>query len=272
MTQSIAKKNRKTNTQSSTVDRLSAVMSGDENSRISALQQLLAYPVKQRDPEGSRFWYLRPGIDEKQAQETCPIAVGFYSELNDARDCEIRDFLTAKDPQSEIYKHYIGRAGNVENQPVMYLLLPEAIEQGKIVLVLPTEGGIRQRQIQIFDRSDRELLGRLERLKQENLKIVTRGIAEIPLVDWVFYPGVKTAQKLAQLMADIARQIEQVIPMVMTAQGKNGYLHELFESFRKELLPTLKLTADNEKDYGFADIYAQTVAYGLFTARVFSYK
>jgi hypothetical protein len=254
-----------------TAQQFKSVMSGDEKSRVESLKELLDYPILQKDPQGSRFWFLRPGIDEEKAKETCPIAIGFYSEFNNASDREIRNFLTTKDPQPEIYRHYIGRAGNIENQPVMYLLLPEARESEKVVLVLPTEGGIRQRQIQIFAWSDRELLGRLERLKQANLKIATRGIAEIPLIDWVFYPGVKTAQKLAQLMAEIARQIEQAIPAVMAAPGKNEYLHELFESFRKELLPTLEPTADNDKDYSFADIYAQTIAYGLFTARVFSY-
>ncbi|MFN9861459.1 MAG: N-6 DNA methylase, partial [Pseudanabaena sp.] len=42
-------------------------------------------------------------------------------------------------------------------------------------------------------------------------------------------------------------------------------------SFQRELLPSLKLAAESEKDYSFADIYAQTIAYGLFTARVFSH-
>jgi len=96
-------------------------------------------------------------------------------------------------------------------------------------------------------------------------------MALIPQVDWVFYPGVKTAEKLAQLMAEVARRIEQAIPSVYQAEVAGGYLHKLFESFKKELLPTLKLQADNEKDYSFADIYAQTVAYGLFTARVFGF-
>lgn len=72
-------------------------------------------------------------------------------------------------------------------------------------------------------------------------------------------------------MADIARDIERVVPTGGQNQGKSGYLHKLFLSFKKELLPTLELKADDDKDYSFADIYAQTVAYGLFTARVFSY-
>jgi predicted helicase/Txe/YoeB family toxin of Txe-Axe toxin-antitoxin module len=182
--------------------------------------------------------------------------VGFYSELND----ELR---------SQIYAHYSNRVA--EQKPVMYLLLPEASQQGQVALVLPTEGGLRQRQIQTFDWSDRELPGRLSRLQQGTLRIANRVTALIPQIDWVFYPGVKTAEKLAQLMAEVARRIEQAIPSVYKAQGRDGYLPELYESFQKELLPTLKLQADDEKDYSFADIYAQTVAYGLFTARVFGF-
>ena len=255
----------------STTEYLKSVASGNKESRVKALKELFDYPIIEQDISGSRFWYLRPGVSKEIAKETCPIAVGFYSELNNATERKIRDFLTTKDPQPEIYRHYLGQAGDVENQPVMYILLPEATDQEKVVLVLPTEGGIKQRQIQVFDSSDRELLGRLERLKLGNLKIIKRGLAEIPLIDWVFYPGIKTAKKLANLMADIARDIERAIPTVAKNQGTDGYINKLFASFKKELLPTLKLKADDDKDYSFADIYAQTVAYGLFTARVFSY-
>ncbi|MGL5083855.1 MAG: N-6 DNA methylase [Microcoleaceae cyanobacterium] len=65
--------------------------------------------------------------------------------------------------------------------------------------------------------------------------------------------------------------IEQAIPTVYNAERSDGYLHTLLTSFQRELLPTLKLKPDNDKDYSFADIYAQTISYGLFTARVFSY-
>lgn len=251
-----------------TKEHLCAVMTGTDSNRVEALRQVLGYPVKQRDPGRSRFWYLRPGENKSEAEETCPIAVGFYSELNEATEQEIKRFLTSKE-QQEIYGHYIQRVA--ENQPVMYVLLPEASQQGRVALVLPTEGGLRQRQIQTFDWSDHELLGRLGRLQQGTLRVASRAFLSIPQIDWAFYPGVKTAEKLAQLMAEIARQIEKAIPAVHAAQGRDGYLDILFESFKKELLPALKLTADNEKDYSFADIYAQTVAYGLFTARVFGF-
>lgn len=51
-------------------------------------------------------------------------------------------------------------------------------------------------------------------------------------------------------------------------------MHKLYQSFQKELLPDLKLphAEDDAKDYTFADIYAQTISYGLFTARVFGYQ
>ncbi len=252
-----------------TKEHLRAVMSGTPENRVEELRQILGYPVKEFDREGSRFWYLRPGESAKEAADTCPIAIGFYAELNEGSERDIRQLLTSKEQQNEIYGHYTSRFS--EQQPVMYLLLPTSDLQGRVALVLPTEGGLRQRQIQIFDWSDRELLGRLSRLQQGTLRIAPRLTALIPQVDWVFYPGVKTAEKLAQLMAEVARRIEQAIPSVYEAEEAGGYLHKLFESFKKELLPTLKLQADNEKDYSFADIYAQTVAYGLFTARVFGF-
>jgi hypothetical protein len=239
-----------------TKEHLHAVMTGTLENRVEELQKILGYPVKELDREGARFWYLRPGESVEEAAETCPVAVGFYSQLND----ELR---------SQIYGHYSNRVA--EQKPVMYLLLPEASQQGQVALVLPTEGGLRQRQIQTFEWSDRELPGRLSRLQQGTLRIASRLTGLIPQVDWVFYPGVKTAEKLAQLMAEVARRIEQAIPSVYAGEKAGGYLHKLFESFKKELLPTLKLQADNEKDYSFADIYAQTVAYGLFTARVFGF-
>ncbi len=246
-----------------------AVMSGTEAERIEELRKILKYPVQQRDPGGSRFWYLHPGVDESEARETCPIAVGFYSELNDATDGEIKKFLTAGEPQPEIYKHYTSRTS--EDQPVMYLLLPTKEGAGRVPLVLPNEGGLRQRQIQTFDWNEPELLARLSRLRQGELPIAARALCSVPLVEWVFYEPIKTAGELARSLADVARRIEQAIPNVHDAEKKDGYLHKLLESFQRELLQDLQLTSDNEKDYSFADIYAQTIAYGLFTARVFSH-
>lgn len=252
-----------------TKELLRAVMTGTDSNRVEELRQILRYPVKQLDPKGSRFWYLRPGVDESEAEETCPIAVGFYSELNDATDQEIKRFLTSKEQQKEIYGHYTSLVS--EQQPVMYLLLPTKEGAGRVPLVLPNEGGLRQRQIQTFNWNEPELLGRLSRLQQGELPIAAKALHSVPLVEWVFYEPIKTAEELARALADAARQIEQIIPKVYTAEKADGYLHKLLKSFQQELLPTLQLTSTNEKDYSFADIYAQTIAYALFTARVFSY-
>jgi type I restriction-modification system DNA methylase subunit len=252
-----------------TAEQLQAVMTGTEENRVEALRQSLAYPMKQRDPGGSRFWFLRPGVDKLEAEETCPIAVGFYPELNSATDQELKSLLTSPEKQQEIYGHYTSRV--TEQQPVMYLLLPSQERTGRVPLVLPTEGGLRQRQVQTFGWNESELLGRLSRLQQGQLPIAAKALHSIPLVEWVFYPAARTASELAKTLAEAARRIEQAIPKVYAAEETDGYLHKLLKSFQRELLPTLQLTSNNEKDYSFADIYAQTIAYALFTARVFSY-
>ncbi|AIE76082.1 type ISP restriction/modification enzyme [Synechocystis sp. PCC 6714] len=248
-----------------------AVMIGSEEQRVEALRQLLDYPVKEKDSEGSRFWYLRPGSDELEAENTCPIAVGFFKELNQGAKREIEQWLTEDDQDKQIRGHYTGRIAT--EQPVMYILLPEGNSQGNVALVLPTESRLRQRSIQVFDWTAKDLQARLHRLSWESLaqKVTEKITGFVPQVDWIFFKPAATAKELAQLLAAVARRIEQAMPDVYEAEGEDGYLHNLLKSFRKELIANLKLKADNDKDYSFADIYAQTIAYGLFTARVFSF-
>ncbi|MFM9157703.1 MAG: N-6 DNA methylase, partial [Dolichospermum sp.] len=117
---------------------------------------------------------------------------------------------------------------------------------------------------------DEDLRARLARLHQAELadKILEKALNLIPQVDWIFYKPAQTAQELAKELAEVTKRIERVIPDVYQQEGQEGYLHNLLESFQKELLPNLKLTSDNPKDYSFSDIYAQTIAYGLFTAKI----
>jgi hypothetical protein len=140
---------------------------------------------------------------------------------------------------------------------------------------LPTETTLRQRQIQTFAWNAEDLQARLGRLRQDTLARTDRmresALSVVPLVEWAFYKPITTARELAQQLAVVSRKIEAAIPAVHEAEGTDGYLHNLLRSFQRELLPTLKLQAETAKDYSFADIYAQTIAYGLFTARVFSY-
>ena len=77
-------------------------------------------------------------------------------------------------------------------------------------------------------------------------------------------PTVATPKELAKRMDSITRLIRQTIEKALEDEtaSKGNTLHEQFESFKKTLLPNL-----DEK--GFADLYSQTIAYGLFTARCF---
>ncbi|MBA3631494.1 MAG: N-6 DNA methylase [Acidobacteria bacterium] len=78
---------------------------------------------------------------------------------------------------------------------------------------------------------------------------------------------VATPKELAKRMASITRLIRQTIEKALADEEttKQQTLHEQFESFKKTLLPNLD-------DKGFADLYSQTIAYGLFTARCFDNK
>lgn len=70
---------------------------------------------------------------------------------------------------------------------------------------------------------------------------------------------VRTARELAQRMAGLARLLRTSVLNVFETQSGTP-LHQEFESFRSVLLHDL--TPDQ-----FADMYAQTVCYGLFSAR-----
>jgi hypothetical protein len=72
---------------------------------------------------------------------------------------------------------------------------------------------------------------------------------------------IKDAETLAGHLANVARLIRSAVATRLKLT-KTGPLHDQLEYFRK----MLSLNVDN---IAFADIYAQTIAYGLFTARCF---
>jgi len=71
---------------------------------------------------------------------------------------------------------------------------------------------------------------------------------------------ITTSQRLATEMALLARRIRDRIKLVHQYETRDGPLHSLYENFQSVLIHDLTI-AD------FADMYAQTVAYGLFSAR-----
>lgn len=72
---------------------------------------------------------------------------------------------------------------------------------------------------------------------------------------------ITTAKDLSVRLAELARDIRDRIRTVLSVESKDGPLRKLLEAFRQSLVADL-----DEK--GFADMYAQTIAYGLLSARI----
>jgi len=72
---------------------------------------------------------------------------------------------------------------------------------------------------------------------------------------------VGTAKELAQRMAGMTRIVRDLIVNAFEHEKEAGWLHNWLAAFRETLIPEL-----DEKQ--FADMFAQTLAYGLFAARV----
>ena len=70
-----------------------------------------------------------------------------------------------------------------------------------------------------------------------------------------------TAKELAQRMAGMTRIIRDLIVKTFEHEKEKGWLHNWLAAFRETLIPDLD-------EVQFADMFAQTLAYGLFAARV----
>lgn len=71
---------------------------------------------------------------------------------------------------------------------------------------------------------------------------------------------IKSPSNLAERMGGLARLMRDSIHQVFDAEDKGGELHNQLKGFRQVLIEDL-----SEND--FADMYAQTICYGLFAAR-----
>jgi Type ISP C-terminal specificity domain len=239
------------------LDEIKSVLSGDHQQRVESLRQLLGYPLKERDLEGSRFWFLRPGEDEEEAADTCPIAVGFYAELDRFSRDEILQFLTGDEQQKEIYGHYAQRI--IPNQPVMYLLLPEG-KGGLVAMILPTEGKLRQRQIQTFALDDEDLRARLNRLTQDSLERTNRikdlALSIIPLVEWAFYVE-EVTRKLC-----FSPTPENILGYIYAILHSPTY-RERYTDFLRGDFPHIPLTSNSQQFESLATYGEELVALHL---------
>jgi hypothetical protein len=74
-------------------------------------------------------------------------------------------------------------------------------------------------------------------------------------------PVLGRPRDLAERMAALARMIRNLIEETFRQESEEGTLHAQLKAFRETLIPFLTPAQ-------FADMYAQTIAYGLFAARV----
>ncbi|MGH7643603.1 MAG: type ISP restriction/modification enzyme [Candidatus Dormibacteria bacterium] len=77
----------------------------------------------------------------------------------------------------------------------------------------------------------------------------------------VYGESIRTARQLSSELARLAKRTERAVLDLYHAERATGRLHELHQSFRLALVHDLDVPQ-------FADMIAQTVAYGIFTARV----
>lgn len=86
---------------------------------------------------------------------------------------------------------------------------------------------------------------------------------ETLLADFVGFQGqtIKSAKQLAQMMARKAKLMRDVFAKAIEEEHENNTLREQWEAFRQILIHDMD-------EAQFADVYAQTITYGLFTARL----
>jgi hypothetical protein len=96
---------------------------------------------------------------------------------------------------------------------------------------------------------------------------IKRDKAGVEALSWLFddflshrAEPVGTPKELAQRMARLAHMIRDLIIAAFAQEPESGSLHAQFVAFKDNLIPDLSAEQ-------FADMYAQTIAYGLFAAR-----
>ncbi|RMF80692.1 MAG: DNA methyltransferase, partial [Chloroflexi bacterium] len=117
-------------------------------------------------------------------------------------------------------------------------------------------GGEHRDTVRIADTRDKRLVPDADRFA--DLAHLLHGFAQTKT------PTVYSAQELAQRMAGLAREICYLIENDLNSDDPSEQLVAQMSAFQRTLLPDL----DNRQ---FADMYAQTIVYGLFASRI-NYK
>jgi hypothetical protein len=71
---------------------------------------------------------------------------------------------------------------------------------------------------------------------------------------------INDSKTLALAMAELAKRIRRRVNTVLALESDSGHLRQMYKAFKDNLIADLS-------DDAFADMFAQTITYGLFTAR-----
>ncbi len=111
---------------------------------------------------------------------------------------------------------------------------------------------------------EKQLTARLAEESAGKFKVTTEGEEKVREMFRSFLDQkpekIKIAKELATKMGHKARMMRDIIKETFRQEEKSGILHGQFAAFREVLLHDLK-------EEQFADMYAQTICYGLFSAR-----
>ncbi|MBL7188609.1 MAG: N-6 DNA methylase [Phycisphaerae bacterium] len=111
---------------------------------------------------------------------------------------------------------------------------------------------------------EKRMTAKLAEDKKDGFRLTERGQKEVMELFECFFAQepekVTTAKYLATKMAHKAQMMRDVIVRTFDQEQETGPLHGQFEGFKDVLLHDLT-------EQEFADMYAQTISYGLFTAR-----
>ena len=114
------------------------------------------------------------------------------------------------------------------------------------------------------ERVETARLGTLD-ARGERVRVEPGGAEEVEKLLEAFLteviPTVSNPKELAERMARVARLIRDTIGRAFKTEGAGGSLHQQMKGFREVLIHDLT-------EEQFADMYAQTICYGLFAARV----
>jgi len=115
-----------------------------------------------------------------------------------------------------------------------------------------------------YKNGEKQLTARLAEEKAGKFKATVKGEEEVLELLRIFLSQkpekIKIAKELAMRMAGMARLMREIIKRTFEQEEKTGTLHGQFQAFKEVLIHDLT-------EEQFSDMYAQTICYGLFSAR-----